>query len=86
MRRRAPSPQPVGVPAGDLLAEADEPVVIASHQVHAEPGKPNPYPHRMSVDVDRDTYRALRMVAAHEGCRLIDLVRSGIARELKARQ
>ncbi len=55
-------------------------------EVHAEPGRPNPYPHRLSVDVDADTYRALRLIAAHEQCRLVDVVRAGIAHEIAARQ
>ncbi len=55
-------------------------------RTHAEPGKPNPYPHRLSVDVDSDTYRALRLIAAQEGCRLIDVIRAGIAHEIDARQ
>lgn len=53
---------------------------------HAEPGKPNPYPHRLSVDVDAATYQALRLIAAQEGCRLIDLAREGIAHVIQTRE
>ncbi len=79
MRRRGTKTAPVA-------AEVTEAAPPRAHQVHAEPGKPNPYPHRLSIDVDRDTYRALRLIAAQEGCRLIDLVRAGIAHEIAARQ
>jgi hypothetical protein len=67
-------------------AAVDAKTPAATHQVHAEPGKPNPYPHRLSVDVDHDTYRTLRLIAADEGCRLIDVVRDAIAREIETRQ
>ena len=59
---------------------------VAAHQAHAEPGRPNPYPHRLSVDVDADTYRTLRLIAAEEGCRLVDVVRAAIAREIELRK
>ena len=67
------------------------PVVPTPHELdrtalaHSEPGRPNPYPHRLSVDVDDVTYRALRLLAAEEGCTIVELVRAGIARELEAR-
>ena len=67
------------------------PVVPAAHELartalaHSEPGRPNPYPHRLSVDVDDATYRSLRLLAAEEGCTIVELVRSGIARELSVR-
>jgi hypothetical protein len=66
------------------------PVVPTPHELdrtapaHSEPGRPNPYPHRLSVDVDDATYRALRLLAAEEACTIVDLVRSGIERELSA--
>jgi len=53
--------------------------------VHSEPGRPNPYPHRLSVDVDDVTYRQLRLLAAEEGCTIVELVRAGIANELRRR-
>jgi hypothetical protein len=52
---------------------------------HSEPGRPNPYPHRLSVDVNDTTYCALRLLAAKEGCTIVELVRAGIAHELEAR-
>jgi len=55
-------------------------------QAHAEPGRPNPYPHRLSVDVDDEMYRALRLLAAKEGCTIVEIVRAGIAHELEARE
>lgn len=67
-------------------AEAPEQAPASIRQAHAEPGKPNPYPHRLSVDVDHDTYRTLRLIAAQEGCRLVELVRAAIAHEIDARQ
>lgn len=79
MRRRG---SPATPPAVEDVAQA--PVTV--HKVHAEPGRPNPYPHRLSVDVDTDTYRTLRLIAAKEGCRLIDLVRAAIAHEIEIRQ
>lgn len=77
MRRRSPREVPApGEAAGPTRAR----------QTHAEPGRPNPYPHRLSVDVDDDTYRTLRLIAAQEGCRLVELVRTAIAHEIDARQ
>jgi len=38
------------------------------------------------VDVDDDTYRSLRLIAAQEGCRLVELVRAAIAHEIATRQ
>jgi hypothetical protein len=58
---------------------------LPAPQAHAEPVRPNPYPHRLSVDVDDEMYRALRLLAAKEGCTIVQLVRAGIARELEAR-
>lgn len=52
-------------------------------EVHAEPGRPNPYPHRLSVDVDDEIYRALRLLAAERGCTIVEIVRAGIAHELE---
>lgn len=78
MRRRGAT----DVPA----AEAPEAAPASIRQTHAEPGKPNPYPHRLSVDVDHDTYRTLRMIAAQEGCRLVELVRAAIAHEIDTRK
>ncbi len=72
------------VPAGGTEAEQEAPVT--ARQLHAEPGRPNPYPHRLSVDVDDETYRALRLIAAQEGSRVVDLVRAGITHEIAARQ
>jgi hypothetical protein len=66
--------------------EDSEKATGAGRQVHAKPGNPNPYPHRLSVDVDHDTYRTLRLIAAGEGCRLIDVVRDAIAREIERRR
>jgi hypothetical protein len=51
-------------------------------EAHAEPGRPNPYPHRLSVDVDEATYRALRLLAVERGCTIVEIVRAGIAKEL----
>lgn len=79
LRRRSPR----AVPAGEPEAEATP---GRSRQHHAEPGRPNPYPHRLSVDVDDDTYRTLRLIAAQEGCRLVELVRAAIAHEIDTRQ
>ena len=72
MRRRVPGAPAAHEPGRTALA-------------HSEPGRPNPYPHRLSVDVDDTTYRALRLLAAEEGCTIVELVRSGIARELEER-
>ena len=75
--------------AGDMHRRA--PVAPAAHELdrtelaHSEPGRPNLYPHRLSVDVDDATYRALGRLAAEEGCTIVELVRSGIARELEER-
>jgi hypothetical protein len=79
MRRRGATPAPA-------VVQAPEQAPASIQQAHAEPGRPNPYPHRLSVDVDTDTYRTLRLIAAQEGCRLIDLVRAAIAHEIAARQ
>jgi hypothetical protein len=38
------------------------------------------------VDVDGDTYRALRLIAAQEDCQIVDLVRAGIAHEIDTHQ
>jgi hypothetical protein len=78
MRRRSTK---VATSVGEDTLQAP----VSSRQAHAEPARPNPYPHRLSVDVDHDTYRALRFVAAEEGCRLVDLVRVAIAHELASR-
>lgn len=78
MRRRSAK---VAASVGEDVPQAS----VSSRQAHAEPARPNPYPHRLSVDVDHDTYRALRLVAAEEGCRLVDLVRVAIAHELASR-
>lgn len=51
-------------------------------EAHAEPGRPNPYPHRLSVDVDDATYKALRLLAAERGCTIVEIVRAGITKEL----
>jgi hypothetical protein len=77
MRRRGSAPAP---------AEDVAQVPVSVHQAHAEPGRPNPYPHRLSVDVDTDTYRTLRLIAAQESCRLVDVVRAAIAHEIEIRQ
>jgi len=79
MRRR-------GASTAAAAVEDPEKAPATIHQVHAEPGKPNPYPHRLSVDVTTDTYRTLRLIAANEGCRLIDVVRDAIAHEIESRQ
>lgn len=79
LRRRSPK----AIPAA---SEAAEQVPVSIHQTHAEPGRPNPYPHRLSVDVDTDTYRTLRLIAAQEECRLVDLVRAAIAHEISTHQ
>lgn len=81
MRRRSPR----AVPAADQ-AETETAAPVRARQSHAEPGRPNPYPHRLSVDVDHDTYRTLRLIAAQEGCRLVELVRAAIAHEIATRQ
>jgi hypothetical protein len=78
MRRRNTN---VATSVGEDVAQGP----VSSRQAHAEPARPNPYPHRLSVDVDHETYRALRLVAAEEGCRLVDLVRVAIAHELSSR-
>jgi hypothetical protein len=79
MRRR-------GAKAGPAAVETPEVAPASIRQAHAEPGRPNPYPHRLSVDVDDDTYRTLRLIAAQEGCRLVELVRAAIAHEIATRQ
>ncbi len=79
MRRRGSR---VGPTAGEVELEATP---VRTRQTHAEPGRPNPYPHRLSVDVDDETYRTLRLLAAREGCRLVELVRSAIAHEIASR-
>jgi hypothetical protein len=79
MRRR-------GAGSAAAAIEDTEKAPATIHQVHAEPGKPNPYPHRLSVHVTADTYRTLRLIAANEGCRLIDVVRDAIAHEIATRQ
>ena len=61
----APPSTKVATSVGEDVPQAP----VSSRQAHAEPARPNPYPHRLSVDVDHDTYRALRLVAAEEGCR-----------------
>jgi hypothetical protein len=79
MRRRGSAATPAAVEDGEQRP-------VTAHQAHAEPGRPNPYPHRLSVDVDADTYRTLRLIAAEEGSRLVDVVRAAIAREIELRQ
>jgi hypothetical protein len=79
MRRRGSAAVPAVVEDGEQRP-------VAAHQAHAEPGRPNPYPHRLSVDVDANTYRTLRLIAAQEGCRLVDVVRAAIAHEIELRQ
>lgn len=78
--KHAPDPPTPPIPLVEQIQRTPRAVT------HAEPGKPNPYPHRLSVDVDNDTYRALRLIAAQEGCRLIDVIRAGIAHEIDTRQ
>jgi hypothetical protein len=84
------APNPLGRrrPKAPAAPAADGPHGDANDgkRSHAEPGRPNPYPHRLSVDVDNDTYRALRLIAAQEGCRLIDIIRAGITHELNTRK
>ena len=58
---------------------------LARPEAHAEPGRPDPYPHRLSVDIDDETYRALRFLAAERGCTIVEIVRAGIAHELAER-
>jgi len=58
---------------------------LPAPQAHAEPGRPDPYPHRLSVDVDDAMYYALRLLAAEKGCTIVEIVRAGIAHELEAR-
>jgi hypothetical protein len=81
LRRRSPR----AIPAS-TGSETEQGPPVRAHQTHAEPGRPNPYPHRLSVDVDDDTYRALRLIAAQEDCRIVDLVRAGIAHEIDTHQ
>lgn len=79
MRRRSP-----GITTD--AANNHQQVAPSVHVAHAEPGRPNPYPHRLSIDVDTDTYRTLRRIAAQEDCRLVDLVRAAIKHEISTRQ
>ena len=52
-------------------------------EAHSEPGRPNPYPHRLSVDVDDETYKALRLVAVERNCTIVEIVRAGITEQLR---
>ena len=81
MRRRLPRPEPAGT-GGTSRGSAG---AGSTARLHSEPGRPNPYPHRLSVDVNDTTYCALRLLAAKEGCTIVELVRAGIAHELEAR-
>ena len=83
MHRRVPRPVLDG---GGGEEPAPTPARKSGSPGHSEPGRPYPYPHRLSVDVDDATYKALRFAAAKEGCTIVGLVRSGIARELEARR
>lgn len=42
----------------------------------------SPYPHRLSVDVDEDMYKALRLAAAQQGLRMVEIIRTAVARHL----
>jgi len=72
--------------AGTAGSETEQGALVRAHQTHAELGRPNPHPHRLSVDVDDDTYRALRLIDAQEDCRIVDLARAGIAHEIDTHQ
>jgi hypothetical protein len=81
MRRRLPRPEPAGAGGTGTGSTGTG----GAARLHSEPGHPNPYPHRLSVDVDDATYHPLRLLAAEEGCTIVELVRAGITHELEAR-
>lgn len=45
---------------------------------------PSPTPHRLSIDVDNATYRALRIAAAERGTTIVALVRAAISERVTA--
>lgn len=73
--RRRPAP-----PAPTLAVPLDQQAQrsIAPTTGHAEPGKPNPYPRRVTLDLSDDMYSRLRTEAFRSNKRLSELGREAL--------
>lgn len=69
--------------------EARDAAAVAPDRPTSRPvfrSAPNPFPHRLSVDVDDAMYRDIRVAAAEDGSSIVELVRAAISDRLTHRR
>lgn len=83
-RTSAPAPSSApssdGAPASDISASGGRAQVTAMPQVFRK--APPATPHRLSIDVDDQTYIDLRIAAARRGTTVVSIVRGAISKEI----